>query len=211
MPPSRSPCSCSGWNGCGPRMLPPPSKRPCDRACATSRWPGRLEIIRQDPLTIIDVGHTPDGIRQSLASLQAIYGARGWILVAGVSFDKKVDEIVGALAPSFDTIIATKAHHKGGDAEISPPRRAGSIRRPTFTSPQPSRTPSALARRWPVTQPENLCGRRIVHSRSNTPRCPRRPRAGSEFFLSEQPAKSGPVNRSLTIPERWFRKAGRIA
>ena len=81
------------------------------------RWPGRLEIIRQEPLTIIDVGHTPDGIRQSLASLQAVYGAQGWILVAGVSLDKKIEEIVGALAPSFDTIVATKAHHKGGDAE----------------------------------------------------------------------------------------------
>ena len=80
-------------------------------------WPGRFEIIRPDPLTIVDVGHTPDGIRQSLASLQAVYGAQGWILVAGVSFDKKIDEIVGALAPSFDTIVATKAHHKGGDAE----------------------------------------------------------------------------------------------
>ena len=81
------------------------------------RWPGRLEIIRQEPLTIIDVGHTPDGIRQSLASLRTVYGAQGWILVAGVSFDKKIDEIVGALAPSFDTIIATAARHKGGDAE----------------------------------------------------------------------------------------------
>jgi dihydrofolate synthase/folylpolyglutamate synthase len=82
-----------------------------------ARWPGRLEVIRQDPLTIVDVGHTPDGIRQSLASLKAIYGASGWILVAGISFDKEADEIVGALASSFDTIICTKAHHKGADAD----------------------------------------------------------------------------------------------
>jgi dihydrofolate synthase/folylpolyglutamate synthase len=82
-----------------------------------ARWPGRLEIIRQDPLTVIDVGHTPDAIRQSLGSLKAIYGAQGWILVTGVSRDKKADEIVGALAPSFDTIICTTAHHKGGDVE----------------------------------------------------------------------------------------------
>jgi dihydrofolate synthase/folylpolyglutamate synthase len=81
------------------------------------RWPGRLEIIGREPLTIIDVGHTPDGIRQSLTSLQAVYGAQDWILVAGVSFDKKIDEIMGVLAPSFDTIVATKAHHKGDDAE----------------------------------------------------------------------------------------------
>jgi dihydrofolate synthase / folylpolyglutamate synthase len=78
-----------------------------------TQWPGRLEIIAQDPLTVIDVGHTPDGIRQSLASLKAIHGAEGWILVTGASADKKADEIVGHLAPSFDTIICTAAYHKG--------------------------------------------------------------------------------------------------
>jgi dihydrofolate synthase / folylpolyglutamate synthase len=82
-----------------------------------TRWPGRLEVIRQEPLTVIDVGHTPDGIAQSLASLQAIHGAEGWLLVAGASSDKKADQIVGALAPLFDTIISTAAHHKGADAE----------------------------------------------------------------------------------------------
>jgi dihydrofolate synthase/folylpolyglutamate synthase len=82
-----------------------------------THWPGRLEVIRQQPLTVVDVGHTPDGIRQSLASLQAIHSAEGWILVIGVSRDKNAGEIVGALAPSFDTIICTAAHHKGADAK----------------------------------------------------------------------------------------------
>lgn len=81
------------------------------------QWPGRLEIIQHDPLTVIDVGHTPDGIRQSLASLVAIHGADDWILVTGASRDKKADEIAGALAPSFDTIICATARHKGADAE----------------------------------------------------------------------------------------------
>ena len=80
-----------------------------------ARWPGRLETISQNPLTVIDVGHTPDGIRQSLASLQHIYGKQDWILVAGISFDKKAEEIAAALAPAFDTIVCTAAHHKGGD------------------------------------------------------------------------------------------------
>ena len=80
-------------------------------------WPGRLEIIQQDPLTIVDVGHTPDGIRQALASLVATHGADGWVLVTGVSSDKKAAEIVGALAPSFDTIICAAALHKGADTE----------------------------------------------------------------------------------------------
>jgi dihydrofolate synthase/folylpolyglutamate synthase len=80
-----------------------------------TRWPGRLEAIARDPLTIIDVGHTPDGVRQSLAALKHIYGEGDWILVIGVSFDKKAEEIAGILAPAFDTVICTSAHHKGGD------------------------------------------------------------------------------------------------
>ena len=80
-------------------------------------WPGRLEVIQREPLTIVDVGHTPDAIKQSLASLKAIYGAENWILVVGISSDKNTSEIAGALAPSFDTIICTAAHHKGADAE----------------------------------------------------------------------------------------------
>jgi dihydrofolate synthase / folylpolyglutamate synthase len=83
-----------------------------------TRWPGRLEIVQQSPLTVIDVGHTPDAIRQSLASLKGIYGAERWILVTGVSLDKKAGDIVGALAPSFDTIICTAARHKGMPAEV---------------------------------------------------------------------------------------------
>jgi dihydrofolate synthase/folylpolyglutamate synthase len=41
----------------------------------------------------------------------------GWLLVLGVSFDKKADEIAAVLAPSFDTVICASAHHKGADAE----------------------------------------------------------------------------------------------
>jgi dihydrofolate synthase/folylpolyglutamate synthase len=90
-----------------------------------TRWPGRLETIAQDPLTVIDVGHTPDGIRQALAGLTQIYGMQNWILVAGVSSDKKVAEIASALAPGFDTIVCTSAHHKGGD----PAALAGAMRK----------------------------------------------------------------------------------
>jgi dihydrofolate synthase/folylpolyglutamate synthase len=85
---------------------------------AGTRWPGRLEVIAQEPLTVIDVGHTPDGIRQSLASLKPIHGAAGWILVIGVSRDKKAGEIAALLAPSFDTIVCTRAWHKGADARL---------------------------------------------------------------------------------------------
>ena len=99
-----------------PRSAPDRIEAAIRAGLREARWPGRLEVIRQDPLTVIDVGHTPDGIRQSLASLSATHGASDWILVTGASRDKKAYEIVGALAPSFDTMVCTAAHHKGADA-----------------------------------------------------------------------------------------------
>ena len=100
-----------------PRKTPDRVETAIRAGLREARWPGRLEVIQQDPFTVIDVGHTPDGIRQSLTSLLAIHGTGDWILVTGASGDKKADEIVGALAPSFDTIICTAAHHKGADAQ----------------------------------------------------------------------------------------------
>ena len=80
-------------------------------------WPGRLEVIKQEPLTVIDVGHTPDAVRQASSSLRAVYGTEGWILVLGISHDKNIDEIAADLAPAFDTIVCTAAHHKGADPQ----------------------------------------------------------------------------------------------
>lgn len=102
--------------GVQPKKPPAEIEAAVRKGLRDTRWPGRLEVIRQDPFTVVDVGHTPDGIKQSLASLKAIYGSENWVLVTGVSVDKKADEIVGALAPAFDTIICTAAHHKGMDA-----------------------------------------------------------------------------------------------
>jgi len=82
-----------------------------------TRWSGRLDVVRQDPLTVVDVGHTPDGIAQALTSLKAIHGAQDWVLVLGVSRDKQSDEIVALLAPAFDCIVCSAAYHKGEDAE----------------------------------------------------------------------------------------------
>jgi dihydrofolate synthase/folylpolyglutamate synthase len=85
---------------------------------ATTNWPGRLEVISNDPLTVIDVGHTPDGVAQAIRGLKAVHGQGDWILVLGVSSDKNIEDIARQLAPAFDTIVCTAAHHKGADARL---------------------------------------------------------------------------------------------
>ena len=130
-----------------------------------ARWPGRLEVIRQDPLTVIDVGHTPDGIRQSLASLMAIHGADDWILVTGASARQegrrdrrragavvRYDHLHGRAITRGRTrrIIAAAARHAN-------PAASYSCRRDR------SRRPCGSRRRWPRAQrAKDLRGRRTV-------------------------------------------------
>lgn len=77
------------------------------------RWPGRLEVLSSDPLEVIDVGHTPDGVRVALDGFNELRGERSAVLVCGVSADKDANAIISRLAPAFSTIICTSAHHKG--------------------------------------------------------------------------------------------------
>jgi dihydrofolate synthase/folylpolyglutamate synthase len=78
-----------------------------------TRWPGRLEMLSRDPLEVIDVGHTPDGVRASLSGFRAMHAGGPSVLVCGVSADKDVAGIVSALAPGFDVVVCAPARHKG--------------------------------------------------------------------------------------------------
>ncbi|QGZ94973.1 glutamate ligase domain-containing protein [Terricaulis silvestris] len=83
---------------------------------AATRWPGRLEVIGNDSLIVIDVGHTPAAIAAARAGFDAMRGGRDAVLVCGASVDKEVAALIGALAPGFSTIICAAARHKGAPA-----------------------------------------------------------------------------------------------
>ncbi len=83
-------------------------------------WPGRMEVLGDNPLVVIDVGHTPRAVRTVLQSLETSTELSRMVLVCGVSVDKNVTEILQALAPRFRTIVCTRAAHKGrATAEIA--------------------------------------------------------------------------------------------
>ncbi|MGE4096938.1 MAG: folylpolyglutamate synthase/dihydrofolate synthase family protein [Hyphomonadaceae bacterium] len=85
---------------------------------AATRWPGRLEVLADDPLEVIDVGHTPEGVNAGLAGFESMRGGRPGILICGVSQDKDVSAIVHRLAPAFPNIVCTAAYHKGATAAL---------------------------------------------------------------------------------------------
>lgn len=100
----------------GRALRPGEFDRALREGVAAAAWPGRLETISRDPLTVVDVGHTPDAVARAADALFEGFGRERWLLVMGVSVDKRADAIVAALKRRFTRIVCTRAHHKGREA-----------------------------------------------------------------------------------------------
>ncbi len=67
------------------------------KGLANTRWPARLEVIKDDPLIIIDCTHTPAGAKILAEEIKNIFSSYQPILVVGILKDKDVGEILSAL------------------------------------------------------------------------------------------------------------------
>lgn len=71
-------------------------------------WPGRLELVSQNPLIILDGAHNPAGARCLASFVGESFPDHRLILVIGVLEDKNRDLIVQAIAPLANEIIVTE-------------------------------------------------------------------------------------------------------
>ena len=74
-------------------------------------WPGRLEVLRRDPLVIADGAHNDHSVGRLLDTLPEYAPHRRLILVVGFSRDKRVDAMVELLAERCKQVIATRSRH----------------------------------------------------------------------------------------------------
>lgn len=75
---------------------------------ASTRWPGRLEIMRRQPLVIIDGAHNYDGARSLRSALDEYFPNRGIVLVIGMLGDKERAKVAAELAPVAKAVVVTK-------------------------------------------------------------------------------------------------------
>jgi dihydrofolate synthase/folylpolyglutamate synthase len=74
----------------------------------TAKWPGRMELIRENPDVLLDGAHNPAGARALAAYLAATYkGDREIWMVYGTMRDKSVNEIAEVLFPLAKRVIVT--------------------------------------------------------------------------------------------------------
>lgn len=75
---------------------------------AFSTWPGRLEILRCKPLTIIDGAHNFEGARSLHCALDEYFQGKSMVLVIGMLGDKEREKVVGELAPLARAVVVTR-------------------------------------------------------------------------------------------------------
>ena len=74
--------------------------------------PGRLELVAERPLTVLDGAHNPSGARALADSLDAVLGERRpRVAVIGVLDDKDAAGMLEALLPQVDRIVFTRSQN----------------------------------------------------------------------------------------------------
>ena len=62
-------------------------------------WPGRFEVLRRDPVFLLDGAHNAHGMTAAAESLGALFPRRKIVFVLGLLADKDVSAMLDALAP----------------------------------------------------------------------------------------------------------------
>jgi dihydrofolate synthase/folylpolyglutamate synthase len=78
-------------------------------------WPGRLQVLSQNPYIIIDGAHNIDGITRLAEFLTTIKENKRMTIIFAVSKDKAKDEMISILDHLADEIIFTMFHYKRSD------------------------------------------------------------------------------------------------
>ncbi|WP_411830156.1 bifunctional folylpolyglutamate synthase/dihydrofolate synthase [Paenibacillus alba] len=82
-----------------------------------TRWPGRLEMISNEPRILLDGAHNPEGAASLAAALQSVYSYRKLHLMMGMLSTKNHTGYLRHILPLVDTLILTEPDfHKKGDA-----------------------------------------------------------------------------------------------
>lgn len=74
-------------------------------------WPGRVELVAQNPAVVLDAAHNGASARWLSATLDSLYPQRPRVLIFGASADKDIRGMFEALLPGVDHLIAAQAVH----------------------------------------------------------------------------------------------------
>jgi folylpolyglutamate synthase/dihydropteroate synthase len=83
------------------------------RAARELLLPGRLEVVSERPLVVLDGAHNPGGARALAESLPDVVGRRGVVAVVSILDDKDAAGILSAILPYCKAALFTRSSRRG--------------------------------------------------------------------------------------------------
>lgn len=89
------------------------------RGLLNVKWPGRFEIVRRDPVVLVDGAHNVESMERLHDAVAQLFHRRNVVVVLGVSRDKDIDGIAAQIAewsesimgPVVERLIVTRSEH----------------------------------------------------------------------------------------------------
>lgn len=73
-----------------------------------ARWPGRFEVLNNDPYFIVDGAHNPNGVESLVNNIEKYFYGRKLIFLTGVLKDKDYKNMLDMIAPFAKKFIAVQ-------------------------------------------------------------------------------------------------------
>ncbi len=80
-----------------------------EKSLAATKWPGRIETVKDSPRVILDAAHNVAGAESLAAYVREKLPKEKSVLVLGVLADKDVSGIIRPLAPLFREVVCVRA------------------------------------------------------------------------------------------------------
>jgi dihydrofolate synthase/folylpolyglutamate synthase len=75
------------------------------------RWPGRMQVVSQKPLILLDGAHNPAACRELKRAVKAGFNYKRVILILGVMEDKDLEGVLHSLLPLSDYVVYTRPEY----------------------------------------------------------------------------------------------------
>jgi dihydrofolate synthase/folylpolyglutamate synthase len=124
-------------------------------AAADVRVPGRLQIVGERPLTLLDGGHNPEGIAALAESLpELVASSRTLVAVVSILDDKDAPAMLATLVPMCDALVLTSSRNPRA---LPPPTLQSLVGQLGGTNAESVRDPAAaLARARTLAGPDGV-------------------------------------------------------
>ncbi|MFC1944420.1 bifunctional folylpolyglutamate synthase/dihydrofolate synthase [Chloroflexota bacterium] len=93
---------------------------------AATRWPGRLEVLKEKPYLVIDGAHNVNSAKRLVEAIREHFDFDRLLLIIGTSADKDAAGMIAELAALSELVIATRTRHP---RSTDPERLADEFRR----------------------------------------------------------------------------------